>query len=199
MSDEYDDIFEEQDDATELAEDEKEGLIPSYISTRGELNQAEQQNIVQGELWAFAKKRNPLDLAFLDTLHKKMYGAVWEWAGSYRRTARNIGIDAYRIPMELKQLIDDTQYQLDHNTYEPDELAARFHHRLVYIHPYPNGNGRLSRLATDILLHYMGQDRFTWGAGDITKKGDVRTRYITALKAADNHDYSLLLDFVRSH
>ena len=95
--------------------------------------------------------------------------------------------------------IDDTQYQLDHNTYEPDELAARFHHRLVYIHPYPNGNGRHSRLATDILLNFMGRDRFTWGAGDITKKGDVRTRYITALKAADNHDYSLLLEFVRSH
>ncbi len=198
MNDDLDDIFEESEGGTDLTEEEKEGLIPSYISTRGELNQAEQQNIVKGELWAFTKKRNPLDIKFLNDLHKKMYGEVWEWAGSYRKTARNIGIDAYRIPTELKQLVDDTQYQLDHATYPPDELAARFHHRLVFIHPFPNGNGRHSRLATDILLHFMDQERFTWGAGDITRKGDVRSRYIAALQAADNHDYGLLIEFVRS-
>lgn len=198
MNDDFDDIFEESEGGTDLTEEEKEGLIPSYISTRGELNQAEQQNIVKGELWAFAKKRNPLDMDFLDTLHKKMYGDVWEWAGTYRKTARNIGIDAYRIPTELKQLVGDIQYQLDHATYPPDELAARFHHRLVFIHPFPNGNGRHSRLATDILLNFMDQDRFTWGAGDITKKGEVRTRYITALKAADHHDIDPLIEFVRS-
>ncbi|MFK7840217.1 MAG: mobile mystery protein B [Bdellovibrionales bacterium] len=198
MNDDFDDIFEESEDGTDLTEEEKEGLIPSYISTRGELNQAEQQNIVKGELWAFTKKRNPLDTDFLDMLHKKMYGEVWEWAGTYRKTARNIGIDAYRIGTELKQLVGDTQYQLDHATYSPDELAARFHHRLVFIHPYPNGNGRHSRLATDILLHFMDQERFTWGAGDITKKGEVRTWYINALQAADNHDIEPLLEFGRS-
>lgn len=198
MSDDYDDLFEESEGGTALSEEEKEGLKPSYISTRGELNQAEQQNIVKGELWILDKKRSPLDLDFLDLLHKKMYGDVWEWAGSHRKTARNIGIDAYRIGPELKQLVDDAQYWLDHMTYEPDELAARFHHRLVSIHPYPNGNGRHSRLATDILLHYMGQPRFTWGAGDITKKGEVRTRYIKSLQAADNHDITLLLEFIRS-
>ena len=136
------DIFEEPDGGTDLNEEEKEGLIPSYISTRADLNRAEQQNIAKGELWAFSKKRNPLSLDFLNTLHKKMYGEVWEWAGTYRQTSRNIGIEAYRIPTELKQLVDDTGYQLDHETYSPDELAVRFHHRLVFIHPYPNGNGR---------------------------------------------------------
>lgn len=198
MNDNFDDIFEESEGGTDLTEEEKEGLIPSYISTRSELNQAEQQNIVKGELWAFTKKRNPLDMDSLDTLHKKMYGEVWEWAGSYRQTSRNIGIDAYRIGPELKQLVGDIQYQLDHEIYSPDELAARFHHRLVFIHPYPNGNGRHSRLATDILLHFMDQERFTWGAGDITKKGQVRTKYIKALQAADNHDIEPLLEFVRS-
>lgn len=193
------DIFEEPDGGTDLSEEEKEGLIPSYISTRADLNRAEQQNIAKGELWAFSKKRNPLSLSFLNTLHKKMYGEVWEWAGAYRQTSRNIGIEAYRIPTELKQLVDDTQYQLDHETYSPDELAVRFHHRLVFIHPYPNGNGRHGRLATDILLHYMDQKRFSWGAGDLTQKGEVRSRYIKALQAADNHDYSLLLEFVRSN
>lgn len=198
MNDDFGDIFEESEGGTDLTEEEKEGLIPSYISTRGDLNQAEQQNIVKGQLWAFTKKRNPLDMDFLEGLHKKMYGDVWEWAGSFRKTSRNIGIDAYRIPSELKQLVGDAQYWLDNKTYKPDELAARFHHRLVFIHPYPNGNGRHSRLATDILLHFMDQKRFTWGAGDITKKGEVRTRYIKALQAADNHDIEPLLEFVRS-
>ena len=127
-----------------------------------------------------------------------MYGEVWEWAGSYRQTGRNIGIEAYRIPMELKQLVDDTQYQLDHDIYAPDELAARFHHRLVYIHPFPNGNGRHSRLATDVFLDSMGQKRFACGVGDITKKGKIRSKYIGDLQAADNHDYAPLIRFVRS-
>lgn len=198
MNDDLDDIFEESEDGTDLTEEEKQGLIPSYISTRGELNQAEQQNIVKGELWSFLKKRNPLNMTFLNNLHKKMYGEVWEWAGSYRQTARNMGVDAYRIATELKQLVDDAQYWLDNSTYPPDELAVRFHHRLVFVHPYPNGNGRHSRLATDILLHYMEQERFTWGAGGITKRGEVRTRYIKALKAADNHDIEPLMEFVIS-
>lgn len=193
-----DDIFDEPDDATPLSEEEKQGLIPSYISTRAELNQAEQKNIVKAEIWAFSKKRSPLDVAFLKELHKKMYGDVWEWAGEFRKSERNIGIEAYRIESELHQLVGDTQYQVDHESFPPDEIAARFHHRLVLIHPFPNGNGRHSRLATDILLKYLGAERFTWGAGDLAAKGEIRTKYIAALQVADKHDYSPLMTFVRS-
>tara|TARA_B100001989_G_scaffold246841_1_gene218241 strand:+ start:232 stop:828 length:597 start_codon:yes stop_codon:yes gene_type:complete len=194
-----DDIFEEPDDAnTPLTEEEKEGLIPSYISTRAELNQAEQRNIVKAELWAQSKKRNPLDVTFLKNLHKRMYNEVWEWAGEFRKSERNIGIDAYRISSELAQLISDVQYQIDHNSFPPDEIAARFHHRLVLIHPFPNGNGRHSRLATDILLNFLKEEQFTWGAGDLTARGDIRSKYIAALRAADNHDYEPLMKFVRS-
>ncbi len=193
-----DDIFDEPDDATPLSEEEKQGLIPSYISNRAELNQAEQQNIVKAELWLASKTLNPLDFDFLKSLHKRMYGKVWEWAGSFRKSERNIGVDAYRISADLKQLVDDTQYQMQHKVYGVDELAARFHHRLVFIHPFPNGNGRHSRLATDILLKYLKAEIFSWGAGDITTKGDVRSQYIKALQAADVHDYELLLKFVRS-
>lgn len=194
-----DDIFDEPDDATPLSEEEKLGLIPSYISSRADLNQAEQQNIVQTELWLASKKLNPLNVDFLKDLHKRMYCDVWKWAGTFStENNRNIGVDAYQIQPELKQLIDDTQYQIDHNTYGVDELAARFHHKLVFIHPFPNGNGRYSRLATDILLKFLDAKRFSWGAGDITSKGEIRSQYIKALQAADGHDCTLLLEFVRS-
>jgi Fic-DOC domain mobile mystery protein B len=193
-----DSIFEEPKGGTHLSEEDKEGLIPSYISTRAELNQAEQENITKAQIWAFAKKRDPLDVDFLRKLHKRMLGDVWKWAGTFRKTERNIGIDPLQIQVQLRQLIDDTRYHIDHNTYPPEEIAARFHHRLVYIHPFSNGNGRHSRMTTDILLEYMGQERFTWGAGDLETKGEIRDRYIASLKAADEHDFAQLISFVRS-
>lgn len=185
-------------EATPLSEEEKKGLIPAYISTRSELNQAEQQNIIQAELWAFQRKRNPLDVEFLKKLHSRMFDQVWEWAGAFRRTERNIGLDPFRIPVELRKLIDDVQYQIDHRTYGPHEIAVRFHHRLVFIHPFPNGNGRHSRLATDILVSYLGRERFTWGAADLASRGEIRSKYIEALRSADKGDYGPLLEFVRS-
>lgn len=193
-----DDIFGEPNDATPLTEEEKQSLIPSYISNRLELNQAEQRNIIKAEIRVFSKKSNPLDIDFLRNLHRHMYEDVWEWAGKFRKTERNIGIEPYRIPMELKHLVGDIQYQLKNESFTPDEIAVRFHHRLVFIHPFPNGNGRHSRLATDILLNYMGKERFTWGVGDLITKGNIRSKYIAALRAADNHDYALLMAFVRS-
>ena len=191
-------IFAEPDDATPLTEEEKQGLIPSYISKRSELNQAEQRNIVKAEIYVSGRKRNPLNIDFLKDLHRRMYQDVWEWAGQFRKTERNIGIEPYRIPMELNQLISDIQYQIDNQSFPPDEIAARFHHRLVFIHLFPNGNGRHSRLATEILLTFMGQEKFTWGAGDLTSKGKIRSNYVAALRAADNHDYEPLLEFLRS-
>ena len=192
------DIFNEPNDATPLSEEEKEGLIPSYISTREELNQAEQANIAKAHLWVFDRVRNPLDVVFLRKLHKEMFGEVWKWAGTYRKTERNIGVDSTQIQLQLKQLIDETIFQIECQSYTADEIAARFHHRLVYIHPFPNGNGRLSRMATDLLLQHMGRERFTWGAEDLESKSEIRSRYIEALKAADQYDYSKLLAFVRS-
>lgn len=186
------------DAATPLGTEEREGLIPSYITLRGELNEAEQANIVEAREWAFARRRDVLDEAFLNKLHKRMLGRVWRWAGSFRRTEKNIGIDPARIPVALRQLLDDCRYRIDQASYPADEIAARFHHRLVQIHPYPNGNGRHARLAADLLLRALGRPPFTWGSASLTDAGQTRQDYVAALRAADNHDIAPLLAFVRS-
>ncbi len=193
------DPLEPQDDAaTPLAEEEKDDLIPTWITLRSELNEAEQANIVQGSEWALARRRNVLDERFLCRLHQRMFGQVWRWAGGFRHSARNIGVNAYRIPSELRQLVDDCRYWIDHESYEPDEIAVRFHHRLVQIHPFPNGNGRHARLATDLLLIAINRPRFTWGQINLVDVSATRQRYIDALRAADRHDYGPLHNFVRS-
>ena len=185
-----------QDDGeTELTPEERQGLLLSYVTVRRELNEAEQANIVEGT--ARARRRVfAFDEAYLNRLHRDMFGAVWEWAGTVRTTDKNIGVPFYRIAADLRQLLDDCRYWTQHNTYEPDELATRFHHRLVYIHPYSNGNGRHSRLAADFFLESSGRPPFTWGR--VTNPEMARDRYLAALHAADAHDIAPLLAFVRS-
>ncbi|ALJ16264.1 mobile mystery protein B [Sphingopyxis macrogoltabida] len=194
-----DPLFEGDDDAnTPLEADEREQLIPSYITTRAELNEAELANIADAVRWLGSRKRDILDRDFLNTLHKRMFGDVWKWAGRYRTTPRNIGIDAYRIAVELHQVIDDAKYWVEHTAFPPDEIAVRFSHRVVAIHPYPNGNGRFSRLIADLLAIQLGQPRFTWGRVNLVDPSKTRKEYIAALKAADTGDYDHLIAFSRA-
>jgi len=189
-------LLEEDDASTPLAAEEREGLIPSYVTLRRELNEAEQANILEAEQWAFSRKRNVLDERFLTDLHKRMFGRVWRWAGKFRHTERNVGVEPYRIATDLRKLLDDSRYWIEHNTYPLDEISARFHHRLVYIHPFPNGNGRHARLATDLLLVALGQSRFSWGQTSLVNTGETRHAYVVALRAADGRDIRPLLEFV---
>lgn len=185
--------------ATPLDPDEAAGLIPSHIATHAQLNEWEMANIVEGERWAFSRKhKNLLELDFVRGLHKRMFGDTWRWAGSYRTTEKNIGIDPLRIQLALRDLCEDVKAQLEHQSYSLDEIAARFSHRLVAIHPFANGNGRLSRTYADLLLVQHGAPRFSWGAGNLIAEGGVRQRYLDALRAADRRDYTLLFAFVRS-
>src|SRR5581483_4503945 len=193
-----DPLAEQDDSSTPLSSEEREGLIPSYITLRGELNEAEQANILEADAWAFSRKRDVLDQHFLNTLHQRMYGNVWRWAGAYRKSQKNIGVDYYKIPTELRALLEDCRYWLEHDTYPSDEIAARFHHRLVSIHCYPNGNGRHARLAADRLLTSLKRDRFSWGSANLIDASATRAAYVAALRAADNHDYGPLFAFVRS-
>jgi Fic-DOC domain mobile mystery protein B len=192
------DPFEPNDDATPLAPEERNGLIPTHVTLRRELNELEQQNILEADQWAFGRKRTMLDETFLRGLHRRMFGRVWRWAGDYRTSERNLGIASYRIQPELRQLLDDARYWVEHKTYEPDEIAVRVHHRLVSIHPFPNGNGRWSRLAADILIVQSGNPRFTWGRTNLQTASNTRRAYIEALHAADGHDLVPLIAFARS-
>jgi Fic-DOC domain mobile mystery protein B len=190
--------FDADDHATPLPPEERNGLIPTHITLRSELNELEQQNISEADRWAFSRRHNVLSEPFLRGLHRRMFNRVWRWAGKYRTSERNLGIAPYRIEPELQQIIDDARYWVEHHSYPPDELAVRFHHRLVAVHPFPNGNGRWSRLAADLLIVQQGGSRFTWGRANLQGAGDVRKRYIDALHAADKHDLGPLITFARS-
>jgi Fic-DOC domain mobile mystery protein B len=192
------DPFEADDPATPLTPAEREGLIPTHVTLKGELNELEQKNVAEANGWAFARKRNVLDEAFLRGLHRRMFNQVWRWAGDYRKTERNIGVKPHLIQPELIQAVDDARFWVEHKSYEPDELAVRFHHKAVLVHPFPNGNGRWSRLAADLLVTNQGRERFSWGGGNLHLYGTARKAYIDALHAADNHDLEPLIKFGRS-
>ena len=196
------DLFQEPPDATELSPAERDGLLQTWITTRAELNKAEEQNILDGANWA--RRRRGVEVAdlltdeFSKSLHKQIFGDVWSWAGTYRKRESNLGIAPHQIPTDLQTLFDDARYWLKHRTYERDELAVRVHHRLVAIHPFPNGNGRHTRLMADLLVERLGGESFTWGGEGLGDVGQLRARYIAALKAADGHNIGPLVAFARS-
>jgi Fic-DOC domain mobile mystery protein B len=198
FTDLFTDLFKEPDDATPLTPEERRELIPAYIAYRSELNAAEQENIARAQDWALGRRRDPLTEKFITDLHKRMLGDVWKWAGKFRRSERNIGIPFYEIPVVLRHLLGDAKAWIEYTTYPPDEIGVRFHHRLVAIHPFPNGNGRHARLMADLLVMRLGQERFSWGRESLRDASVMRKRYIAALKAADNHDIGPLLAFTRS-
>lgn len=186
--------------ATPLDPDEVQGLLLSHITTRGELDRWEQENIIEAIEWLEKTKPEAiLNEQFIKKLHKRMFSNVWKWAGKLRRSDKTLGGSWYQVPMSLKTLFDDTQLWIDQQTETQDEIAVRFHHRLVSIHPFPNGNGRHARLMTDVFLeNILKNTRFTWGSENLSKTCEARKIYIEALKEADNLDYKSLLRFVRS-
>lgn len=191
-------IIDEPDGATPLDPDEREGLKHSHITTREDLNELEQANIEAGLLWLARRRRTDiLTDDFQRALHRRLFGDVWRWAGTYRLREKNIGMDPRLIGVQLRQLLGDAAYWAEHQTYPPLEAAARFHHALVKIHPFPNGNGRHARISADVYLaECFDHGPIDWTAGaDLTRDNDRRDAYITALRAADAHDFSPLLAF----
>jgi Fic-DOC domain mobile mystery protein B len=201
-----DDPLEENDNSTPLTDEERQGLrLP--VLTRSELNRAEADNISQAMTWLFFSRRRlrsetVMREAWLQRLHRRMYSQVWTWAGQYRTTERNLGVPFWRIRMDMRDLEADARAWLADNTagrFSHDECALRLGYRLVVIHPFPNGNGRWSRLASDALIVSLGGRRFTWGRASLTETGELRRRYISALQTADTeHDFGPLIAFGRS-
>lgn len=186
------------DGHTELSEEDRRGLIPTYIATRGELFDAEQRNIAQALLRRPPTIAALLDDAHLRRLHQAMFDQVWEWAGRYRIRETNIGIAFEQISSEIRHLVEDTRTWVEYGTYDLDEIAVRFHHRLVAIHAFPNGNGRHGRIAADYLVVSLTGEPFTWGFHLDTDTDGLRAVYLNALRRADRGNMEELIAFART-
>jgi Fic-DOC domain mobile mystery protein B len=187
---------------TPLNEEEKEGLKIKSITTQGELDEFEQLNIEKAVEWtihANLKSEKIVTEKFIKDLHKKMYGDVWKWAGEFRKSNKNIGINWTQIAIELKNLIDDTNYWIEHNIYPPEEIAIRFKHKIVSIHCFPNGNGRHSRMMADIIMEFIfNGELFSWQNSTMVKADQTRKEYISALRKADNGNINPLIEFAKN-
>lgn len=187
---------------TPLNDVEKEGLLQKQISTQGELNEAEQLNIEEAIQWTMKKNFNAsaiLSEEFVRQLHKRMYGDVWRWGGDFRQSNKNIGVDWKQTPTALRGLIDDCKFWIDHKTFNEDEMAVRFKHRIVSIHCFSNGNGRHSRLMADVIIkQVLGKEVFSWGEKTYVDSKQARENYIAALKKADKDDLIPLIQFARA-
>ena len=190
--------FNYKEGQTPLDQEEKEGLKINSITTQVELDEFEQLNIEKAVEWTIHKKII-LTEKFVKDLHKKMYGDVWKWAGEFRMTEKNIGIQWTQIGIELKNLLDDTRYWIENKTFLPEEIAIKFKHRLVSIHCFPNGNGRHSRMMADIIMESIFQNKiFSWHQSNMVKANETRNEYIKALREADNGDCATLIEFAKN-
>lgn len=89
-------------------------------------------------------------------------------------------VDHLQVPGEMEALI--RWYDENREAMHPVELAARLHHRLVAIHPFTDGNGRVSRLVMNMALMQAGY------FPAIIKTED-RREYLDALDSADAGEY----------
>jgi Fic-DOC domain mobile mystery protein B len=188
------------DGNTPLSPEEIADLIPN-LATKEELNEWERENILLAREWAIKNRTSAIEMVsdeYIRKLHHKMFDETWKWAGQYRKTEKNIGVPFHEIPERLGVLFGDTRFWIDNITFSLDEIAIRFHHRLVFIHPFPNGNGRHGRLMADVLVMRIGGVAFSWGSRDLVKPGEARDEYLKALRAAGHDDVQPLLKFSRS-
>jgi Fic-DOC domain mobile mystery protein B len=189
------------DSDTPVSPDEQADLVPN-LATREELNEWERDNIIRARQWAFADRQfarlDPISEDYVRELHRQMFDQTWRWAGTYRKTEKNLGVPVHQIRETLGQLLGNAAYWLGNKTYEVDECAVRFHHELVVIHAFPNGNGRHARLIADVIAVKNARRFFSWGSKDVTAPGEARDAYLRARRAADQGHFELLLRFARS-
>ena len=189
------------DGQTPLEEDEKNGLLIKTITTRGELDEFEQLGVEKANEWLLTRNLDAgkiLTEDFVKALHKRMFSDIWKWAGDFRKTNKNLGVDKFMIDIELKKLLDDCLFWIEKNTFSEDEIAVRLSHRIVSIHPFANGNGRHSRLIADVLINkHFKKPYFTWGSRNLVKQGQARSQYLIALREADKLNYKQLVEFAR--
>jgi len=186
---------------TPLSPEEQADLIPS-LATREDLNEWERDNILRGSQWALSERQisrlDPTKEPYIRELHTRMFDQTWKWAGTYRKTDKNLGVPVDEIRERLAQLLGNAAYWLEHKSYDVDECAVRFHYELVVVHPFPNGNGRHARLIADVVAVKCGRPQFSWGGKELTAPGEARNEYLSALRKADQGDLAQLLKFARA-
>lgn len=186
-------------EATPLDPDEAADLVPTHIATVAQLNEWESKNILRAEAWALDRRHTDVTTEeFVKSLHLRMFDRTWRWAGRYRTTGKNFGSPPHLIPTEVRDVCANAAIWRTEGAFTPTEFAVRLHHRMVVVHPFPNGNGRHARLLADVALFSMGEDRLTWGRANLQEPGSARSEYIAALKAADAGNFEPLLRFSRS-
>ncbi|MEP7235964.1 MAG: mobile mystery protein B, partial [Ignavibacteriota bacterium] len=177
---------------TPLGEEEMDGLR-RRVDSRNVLNALEEQNIIRALNWSSritVGLEEILSEEFIKRVHQRMFGDVWSWAGSFRRTNKNIGVDKFEISLRLKDICNDCRFWIENKTFAADEIAVRFKHRIVLVHPFANGNGRHSRMIGDILISkYFKRPEFSWSGKSLISVGESRRKYIAALRKADLGDY----------
>jgi len=193
-----DNLFEQPDNATPLRPEEADALRVPVVDRR-QLNEIEAANVAEGRVWALRSRRNWFTDGYFCELHRRMFGSVWKWAGEYRMRDVYIGdTPPHQIAVKVRAALDDARYWFEHESYGPHELAIRLHHRLVWIHPFVNGNGRCTRLLADVVVRRLKVDDLTWGSVSLVETGEARTAYVAARKHADNHNLEPLIAFARS-
>jgi len=174
-------------------------IIPKHIRNQKQLDEWESANILEAtKKYLSRKKKTTFDINFVKEVHHKMFDKTWEWAGKFRQINLNFGVDKHKILEDIKKLMDDIKYwQSNNNNLNILEQSVRIHHRLVFIHPFHNGNGRHARLMADIYLYAHGHSLPNWPDAGKIRSTNIRHKYIETLKAADKGDYNPLEKFTR--
>jgi Fic-DOC domain mobile mystery protein B len=178
------------------------GLKIAGVTNRQELSVVEAENvrkvIVKYLGGSLTKRTARFDLAWMLKLHREMLGEVWEWAGRTRTHDLNMGSPWHQVTTQLHDLTCDLAYW---QTHWPDTLeqAVHLHHRAVQIHPFPNGNGRWSRLLANIWLKLHKQPLTDWPEDVIGATSLIRDEYLAAVRKADGGDFATLIGLHRKY
>lgn len=196
-------LIDNPEGATPLSPDDILGLKHKHVETRSQLNELEAANILQCQLWA-SKLKNPtleaiFDRDFITLLHRALFGEVWDWAGDFRLRELNIGVEPLNIPVDLHNFLEDAKCWIEFSHYTPLELSARIQHRLVQIHPFVNGNGRHSRIFTDIVRIFLLKEKpMKWAKANLEDMTTERAAYISGLRKADGGDFTEFVEYLRN-
>ncbi|MBU2538173.1 MAG: Fic family protein [Proteobacteria bacterium] len=126
-------------------------------------------------------------------MHKKWLGTVYEWAGKYRQVTMSKGGFTFALPKVIPQLMADFEKnELGRFTpcnfkdqAEQVQALAVVHTELLLIHPFREGNGRLSRLLATLMALQAGLPPLDFSEFE----GQRKEEYFAAVRQGMARDY----------